>query len=78
MTSEEKMKRWVETWKVAGPELERIKQEELRAMDAATARDLTAQALSLGDSWFAVKRDMDRGSGMAKQQAIFSKMHSRE
>ncbi len=32
-TEKEQYRRYVETWKRAGPELERIRREELRAMD---------------------------------------------
>ena len=33
-------KRWVNTWKEAGPELERIRREELRRMDPVLAISL--------------------------------------
>ncbi len=32
------MKRWVDQWKITGPELERIKKEELRAMTEEEAK----------------------------------------
>jgi hypothetical protein len=33
MDEREMMRRWVETWKQAGPELEAIRQEEIRHLD---------------------------------------------
>ena len=33
MTDEEKQQRWLAAWRVAGPELQRIRDEELRQKD---------------------------------------------
>ena len=33
MTDEEKQQRWIAAWRVAGPELNRIREEELRQKD---------------------------------------------
>jgi len=35
MTEQEK--RWIEAWRIAGPELERIRDDELRSLDDARA-----------------------------------------
>ncbi len=37
LSEHERMRLWVETWKRAGPELERMKREELRAMSEEEA-----------------------------------------
>ena len=33
MTDEEKQQRWIAAWRIAGPELQRIRDEELRQKD---------------------------------------------
>jgi hypothetical protein len=63
------MKRWVETWKRAGPELERIRREELRKVN-------TFQALSclMGPVDFTQEPFRPRpSSGLVQQQALFKK-----
>ncbi|HEY5793109.1 MAG TPA: hypothetical protein VIS74_07410 [Chthoniobacterales bacterium] len=73
MTEQERMRRWVETWKQAGPELQRIKEEELRARsDEQLARDSEA-ALLLADHWLALHPGYERESGMIEQQRLFRK-----
>ncbi|MEX1118067.1 MAG: hypothetical protein WEB60_04655 [Terrimicrobiaceae bacterium] len=75
MTSEEKMKRWVDTWKVAGPELERIKQEELRAMDETRSAEIfNLLAGGWVDNWRPPERETDHG--LVIQQHHFSKAHA--
>jgi hypothetical protein len=72
-TEKEAMRRWVETWKVAGEELDRMKWEELRAMTEADA----ARMLDLQE-WpreVPLWRDPERefSSGLVEQQRIFMK-----
>lgn len=75
MTSEEKMKRWVDAWKVAGPELERIKQEELRAMDEARSAEIFNKLASgWVDNWSPSGLETDQG--LVIQQHYFSKAHA--
>ena len=74
LSEAEKMKRWVETWKFAGPELERIKKEELRAM---TEEEGTRRALLVMDSLVVgVWRNPARrnSSGLIEQQRLFAKL----
>lgn len=67
------LKRWVETWKFAGPELERIKREELRAMTEAEALE-AAQRLSsysAEDIW--IEPGRSDSDGLIEQQRLFLK-----
>ncbi|CAN5557691.1 hypothetical protein BH20VER1_BH20VER1_10790 [soil metagenome] len=68
------MKRWVDQWKITGPELERIKKEELRAMTEeeafATARRLSRYE---GDVW--ITQDRRDSIGLIEQQRLFGKGH---
>ncbi len=73
MTEHEKMRYWVEHWKRVGPELERIKREELRAL---TAEEGTARALRVMDSRSRHSRKaakLRQTSGLVEQQRIFAK-----
>jgi len=52
MTEQEK--RWIEAWRIAGPELERIRDDELRSLDDARAIGLLGGSRSCRmrkDSW---------------------------
>jgi hypothetical protein len=68
------MKRWVDTWKhVTGPELERIKTRELRAMTEEEAFRI-AQLLSAyppGEIWIEPSRR--DAHGLIQQQHLFQK-----
>jgi hypothetical protein len=69
----EVMRRWVRTWKSAGEELDRIKQEELRAL---TEEEAAAQSLDLfrmGDQWMDENPGFKRESGLVEQQRWFMK-----
>ena len=68
MTDEEKIKKWVETWKRAGPALERIKAQELREWkyDPVMVDDLLEVGLL-----FPAPRPM---TGLVEQQRIFGKL----
>lgn len=73
MTSEEKMKLWVDTWKVTGRELERIKQEELRAMDeAASAAVFQSLVREMPPEPWVNPQQRD-SSGLVEQQYFFQK-----
>ena len=67
MEDRELMRRWVETWKQAGPELEAIRQREMKQVDIAEAvRQLLGSASLL-------HRDPPlRTSGLVEQQAWFA------
>lgn len=72
MTEREQMREWVRTWKQAGPELERIRIEEMRASDPSdTARAFTGLSL--------LKNLPDRPlTGLIEQQALFARLRPRE
>lgn len=73
LSEKEKMRLWVETWKRVGPELERIKREELRALTDKKAYE-QAKTLSRSvsaDFWIEPER---LGSlGLIEQQRLFGK-----
>lgn len=63
-------RRWAQTWKAAGPELERIRREELRRMDA-----FKAIALLCGPADYEVPpRAPKPTSGLVDQQRLFAKL----
>ena len=69
MTEEEKKLtlRWIETWRHAGPELERIRRDEIRNAD-------TQKAIKIFDGVVTevLKMHLPRlTSGLVEQQAIF-------
>ncbi|MGI8601690.1 MAG: hypothetical protein ACR2OZ_01690 [Verrucomicrobiales bacterium] len=72
MTDEERelTKRWVETWKRAGPLLQAIRDEEIRA--AKTADAFTAFA-SLSEHWIRTNPPLP-SSGLVEQQRWFRKL----
>ena len=65
----ELMRRWVETWRRAGPELDEIRRREIEAMD-------TAEAIRQLFGAMTVSRDLPRRttSGLVEQQAWFAKL----
>ncbi len=67
------MKRWVDQWKITGPELERIKKEELRAMTEEEAFE-SAQRLSsyITDAIWIDPQRRD-STGFFEQQRLFSR-----
>ncbi len=65
-------RRWVEQWRIAGPLLEQIKTEELRAMteeEARVAAEDLLSAVPLANSW---SHDA-HASGLVEQQRWFKK-----
>jgi hypothetical protein len=62
-------KRWVETWKRAGPELERLRREELRQMDPARSIELLCGAAD----YTVPPRAPKPFSGLVEQQRWFMK-----
>jgi hypothetical protein len=72
MTDAEKqqLKQWVETWKRAGPELERFRYEELRALTHEQSMAAIQDLLELGYQ-FARPRQT---SGLVEQQRLFRKL----
>lgn len=74
LSEKEQMRAWVENWQRVGPELERIKKEELRAM---TEKEGISRALRVMDArveprWRAPERR--HHSGLIEQQRLFMKL----
>jgi hypothetical protein len=66
------MRRWVETWKLAGPELAAIRREELRVADNMQVVE------QLGDAFDdAATLPMRTTSGLVEMQRIFAKFRAR-
>lgn len=62
---------WVETWKAAGPELEKIRRKEIRELD--TYR--TIQLLCADVDYTSPPRAPKPWSGLVEQQRLFMKAH---
>jgi hypothetical protein len=70
VTEKEAIRKWVQTWKEAGPELERIRLQEVREEDNRLSLQMLA---SLFDH--AVRRDPpDPSSGLVEMQRHFAKL----
>ena len=63
------IRRWVETWKRAGPELEAIRQQEVRDADNLKVIGLLEGAFNQ-----ALTLPMRETSGMVEMQRYFSKL----
>jgi hypothetical protein len=70
MDSRELVRRWVETWKQAGPELEAIRREEIRTQDNLKVLALLEDAFNHG----LATTPLRPGSGMVEMQAWFQKL----
>jgi hypothetical protein len=70
MEEGEVIRRWVETWKRAGPELEAIRRKEIEALD--THKELAA----LEDAFNYATRNVppDTASGLVEMQKWFAKL----
>jgi len=69
------IRRWVETWRRAGDELDKIKAEELRALTEEKSAEYINDALLMADYWLALNPGETRECGMVEQQRIFQKWH---
>jgi len=66
-------KKWVETWRLAGPELEKLRREELRVLDVKkTIRLLCGPA-----NYRVAPRAPKPTTGLIEQQYWFMKVRSR-
>lgn len=63
-------RRWAQTWKRAGPELERIRREELRRLDVPKAIALLCGT----DDYRVSPRVAKPTSGLIEQQRVFGKL----
>lgn len=73
LDAEAMMRRWVETWKRAGPELEAIRHAEIRAADTQRA----VQHLFSEDGELVRRAPIRLTSGLVEQQRWFMKLHER-
>lgn len=76
LSEKEQMRLWVETWKKAGPELERIKKEELRAMTEADVIQRTKMVMNGRARPAKESRGLREDFGLVEQQRIFCKARS--
>ncbi|OGA68029.1 MAG: hypothetical protein A3G81_20460 [Betaproteobacteria bacterium RIFCSPLOWO2_12_FULL_65_14] len=72
MDEEALIRRWIETWERAGPELEAIRRRELAQMTDAEARAAAADLLSMPLAQDLPER---RSSGLVEQQRWFMRLH---
>ena len=70
MTEAEMIRRWVQTWKEAGPELERIRLREVRDQDNLLSLQLLARAFNHATS----TQPADDSSGLVEMQRHFAKL----
>jgi hypothetical protein len=67
------VKQYVEKWRIAGPELEKLRRQELRTLDAFKTIDLLRHSAE-----YTVPPRMPRAtSGLVEQQRWFMKMSRR-
>ena len=65
------IKRWVEQWKITGPELERIKKEELRAMTEEEALRRVISVMNSRSRHASERARNSVSSGLVDQQRLF-------
>ena len=67
---EQLVRRWVENWRQAGPELERLRAEEIRNSDTAAAIE------QLSDAFESARREWSAPatSGLVEQQRLFARL----
>ncbi|MFN7933840.1 MAG: hypothetical protein U0R19_10955 [Bryobacteraceae bacterium] len=70
MTEREQIQRWVQTWKDAGPELERIRLRELREEDNLLSLQMLARAFNHATR----THPPDGTSGLIEMQHYFAKL----
>lgn len=73
--SDELIRKWVDTWAVAGKELEAIKRRELEAMTDEQAREAALDLLTMP-----LPADLPPrvDSGLVEQQRWFSRLHPKK
>jgi hypothetical protein len=70
MTEEETIRRWAQTWKAAGPELERIRLREARDEDNLLSLRLLARAFNHATS----TQPPNESSGLVEMQRHMAKL----
>jgi hypothetical protein len=72
MEEEALIRRWIETWSRAAPELEAVRRRELAALTDEEARSAAEDLLSLP-----LAPDLpERGSGLVEQQRWFMRLRA--
>jgi len=67
---------WVDTWREAGPALEEVKRQELRAMSAERALWVADAVLDMAShGWWNPARETR--SGLVEQQDLFERLRSK-
>lgn len=74
MDEKELIRRWIETWRQAGPELEAIRRRELEAM---TDDDVRRQVSNLFSGPYPSYLAPSRDSGLVEQQRRFARIRKR-
>jgi hypothetical protein len=69
MEERELMRRWVETWKQAGPELEAIRQREIQEADNDQVLRILESSMN-----FALHSPARPSSGLVEMQRLFAKL----
>lgn len=74
MTDEERTLalKWIECWRRAAPELERMRRERIRNADTGSAIELLQGAYESAIAMWALRRD----SGLVEQQRLFGRARS--
>lgn len=70
MTETEKIRQWVQAWKAAGPELERIRLREIREEDNLVSLKLLARAFNHATR----TQPPAASSGLVEMQRYFAKL----
>tara|TARA_A100001037_G_C14537590_1_gene365870 strand:+ start:199 stop:417 length:219 start_codon:yes stop_codon:yes gene_type:complete len=70
MTQQEQLKQWAEAWAKAGPELERIRRQEIRETDTFETVSAFLGPIDFTQEPFAPSPT----SGLVEQQARFAKL----
>jgi hypothetical protein len=71
MDEREKMRRWVDAWKQAGPELEAIRRREIQEADNLKVIESLESSFN-----YAVRLPARTSSGMVEMQRYFAKLRS--
>lgn len=74
MTEQEKVRKWAEAWKIAGAEMERIRNEDIRAFVLERDWKIAGALFDLGTSQ-GIQSD---SSGLVEQQRLFTKIHQQK
>ena len=70
MTEDEMVRRWVQTWKEYGPELEKIRLREVRDADNLLSLQLLARAFNQATR----EQPARESSGLVEMQRYFAKL----